>query len=299
MIVNTRKRGLSGGRGLSALLGQAKEAVAEVAAAAEGHFVDGELRKVAVHNLQRGMYQPRRELDADALAELAASIRQHGVMQPIVIRKRNDETFEIVAGERRWRAAQMADLEFIPAIVRDISDETAAIMALIENIQREDLNPLEQALALQKMADDFKLTHEKLAETVGKSRASVTNLLRVLQLEPEVRLLLERGDLDMGHAKALLGLSHQEQVDAAKTVVGKALSVRQTEELVRKIQQTPKFPAKPVNKTDDPDISRLMDRLSEKLGAAVKISHEDSGRGRVVISYHSLEELDGILAHIH
>ncbi len=297
--MNTKKRGLSGGRGLSALLGQAKEAVAEVAAVEDGKIVDGELRKIAIHSLQRGMYQPRRDLDADALAELAASIKQHGVMQPIVIRKRNDESFEIVAGERRWRAAQIAELEFIPAIIRDISDETAAIMALIENIQREDLNPLEQAMALQKMAEEFKLTHEKLADTVGKSRASVTNLLRMLQLEPEVRLLLERGDLDMGHAKALLGLSEQDQVDAAKIVVGKALSVRQTEELVRKIQQSPKLPPKTNHKKEDPDITRLMDQLSERLGAAVKINHEDSGRGRVVISYHSLEELDGILSHFH
>ncbi len=293
--MNTKKRGLGSGRGLSALLGQAREVAQEVAAIAEGHFDDGELRRLPLHQMQRGRYQPRREMDEDSLKELSESVRQHGVMQPIVVRRLADDRYEIIAGERRWRAAQQAGLESIPAILRDISDETSSIMALIENIQREDLNPLEQAMALQRMSQEFDLTHEKLADTVGKSRASVTNLLRLLQLQPDVRQMLENGDIDMGHARALLGLQAGAQSEAGRQVCARALSVRQTEELVRKMQQPP---TQKTNEKQNPDVRRLAEGLSERLGAQVRIQYDERGRGKLTIAYSSLDELDGILAHI-
>ncbi len=297
--MNGKKRGLAGGRGLSALLGQAREAVAEVAAIEDGHYDDGELRKIALHQLQRGAYQPRCEMDEAALAELADSIRMHGVMQPIVVRQIENGLFDIIAGERRWRAARLAGLEFIPAIIREIPDETAAIMALIENIQREDLNPLEQAMALQRMADEFSLTHEKLAESVGKSRAGVSNLMRLLQLEPDVRRLLENGDIEVGHAKALLGLQAIAQSEAARTVSARGFSVRQTEDLVRKLQlQASQQGITDIEEKEDPNVRKLVNELSDRLGAPVRIVHDKKGKGRLMISYNSLDELDGILAHI-
>ncbi len=289
-----KKRGLGGGRGLSALLGQASESAEELRAIDQGHFSGHELRQMPVHQLQRGRYQPRRDMVEDALAELADSIRQHGVMQPLVVRAVADERYEIIAGERRWRAAQLAGLEQVPVIVRSIDDETASVLSLIENIQREDLHPMEQAQALQRLAEEFGLTHERLAQTVGKSRATVSNMLRLLQLQGEVRQMLEHGDLEMGHARALLSLPALQQQEAAHLVVARALSVRQTEELVRRMQN-PK-PKKTV--TEDPDVRRLCQDLSEKIGAPVQIHNKEGGRGTLSITYYSLAELEGILTHI-
>ena len=250
-----------------------------------------------VHQLQRGRYQPRRDMVEDTLSELADSIRQHGVMQPLVVRALSEDRYEIIAGERRWRAAQLAGLELVPVIVRVIDDETASVLSLIENIQREDLNPLEQAQALQRLSEEFSLTHERLAQTVGKSRSTVSNMLRLLQLQGEVRQMLENGDLEMGHARALLALPEQAQKQAAEQIVARALSVRQAEDLVRRLQQGPAKPRQ--DKPEDPDVRRLCQSLSEKIGAPVQIVSKDKQRGTLSISYHSLEELEGILAHIH
>lgn len=237
-------------------------------------------------------------MSSEALEELAESIRKQGVMQPIVVRPVGGENqYEIIAGERRWRASQLAGKDTIPAVIRDVSDETAIAMALIENIQREDLNPMEEAIALARLKDEFELTHQEVANAVGKSRAMVSNLLRLMTLELDVKTLLEHGDLEMGHARALLGLENQDQVDAARMVVARGLSVRQTEELVRNYSQIkaqkPKQPAK-----EDPDVRKLINSLSEKLGAKVQINQAKGGKGKLVISYSSLDELDGILAHI-
>lgn len=294
--MSTKKRGLGGGRGLTALLGQVKEVKEELQAIEEGKFVDGELKRLPVEFLQRGRYQPRRDMAADALQELADSIRQHGVMQPIVVRPVSANHYEIIAGERRWRAAQLAGLDAIPAIVRDIADEAASVMALIENIQRENLNPMEEALALQRMADEFDMTHQQVADTIGKSRATVTNLLRLIQLHGDVRQMLEHGDIEMGHARALLSLEGDMQIKAARAVCAKGLSVRQTEAMVRRLQQEAENPG--VERVRlDPNVRRLQDDLSEKLGAPVKIDCNEKGKGRLVINYNTLDELDGILAH--
>lgn len=295
--MTTKKRGLGGGRGLNALLGQVKEVKEEIQAIEEGRFVDGELKKLPVEFLQRGRYQPRRDMAPAALEELAASIKQHGIMQPIVVRSVAQNKYEIVAGERRWRAAQIAGLDTVPVIVREIPDETASVMALIENIQRENLNPMEEALAMQRMAEEFAMTHQQVADTVGKSRATVTNLLRLTQLHPEVRQLLEHGDLEMGHARALLGLSEDMQPKAARAVVAKELSVRQTEALVRKLIADKENPQS-TEKALDPNVRNLQVTLSERLGAPVQIECNAKGKGKLVISYNSLDELDGILAHI-
>lgn len=296
-----RKRGLK--RGLDALLqgtGLAESAIeqegglpAAVELAPPG---DGDLRKLPLHQLQRGRYQPRRDMSPEALEELADSIRTQGVMQPIVVRPVGEDAYEIIAGERRWRAAQQAGLDTIPAVVRHVSDETAIAMALIENIQREDLNPMEEALALARLKEEFSLTHEQVASAVGKSRAMVTNLLRLINLENDVRTLLEHGDLEMGHARALLALSGRSQVDAARQVVSKGLNVRQTEALVRdfgKQQST-----KPGASREDPNVRSLTNELSDRLGAPVSIRQGAGGKGKLVISYGSLDELDGILSHI-
>ncbi len=291
-----KKRGLGGGRGLSALLGQVSESAEELRAIDQGRFSDHELRSMPVHQLQRGRYQPRRDMVEEALAELADSIRQHGVMQPLVVRAVADDRYEIIAGERRWRAAQLAGLEQVPVIVRSIDDETASVLSLIENIQREDLHPMEQAQALQRLADEFGLTHERLAQTVGKSRATVSNMLRLLQLQGEVRQMLEHGDLEMGHARALLTLPAVQQQEAAHLVVARALSVRQTEELVRRLQNPHPKPKKAV--AEDADVRRLCQDLSERIGAPVQIQHKEGGRGTLSITYYSLAELEGILTHI-
>ncbi|CAD5107098.1 ParB/RepB/Spo0J family partition protein [Zestomonas carbonaria] len=287
----SKKRGL--GRGLDALLGgNSVTALQEEAARADSR----ELQHLPLELIQRGKYQPRRDMDPAALEELAQSIRAQGVMQPIVVRSIGDNRFEIIAGERRWRASQQAGLDKIPALVRNVPDEAAIAMALIENIQREDLNPIEEAIALQRLQQEFQLTQQQVAEAVGKSRVTITNLLRLIALPEEVKTLLSHGDLEMGHARALLGLPLERQVEGARHVVARGLTVRQTEALVRQWLSSKEKPAAPVK--SDPDISRLEQRLAEKLGAPVQIKHGQKGKGQLVIRYSSLDELQGVLAHI-
>lgn len=288
-----KKRGL--GRGLDALLGSAEQGPSAVGADTES--VDGRLAELAVDLIRRGKYQPRRDMHPEALEDLANSIRAQGVMQPIVVRPVDDGCYEIIAGERRWRAAQMADLDTIPAVIREVGDEAAGAMALIENIQREDLNPLEEAIALARLRDDFGLTQQQVADAVGKSRATVTNLLRLLALREDVKTLLEHGDIEMGHARAILGLPQELQSQAAGAVVGKGLSVRQAEALVRRMIEEKEHP-KPAPAAPDPDIRRLEEEIGEKVGAPVTIQHTPKGKGRIVFRYNSLDELEGILAHL-
>lgn len=290
----TKKRGLAQGRGLDALLGSIRQVTQDVENI--GSADNSALQQIAVEQLQRGIYQPRREIASDSLNELAESIKRHGIMQPIVVRRLGehaDVPFEIIAGERRWRAARQAGLAFIPALVRDIPDELAIALALIENIQREDLNPMEQAIALQRFHDEFGMSHQEIADTVGKARTTVSNLLRLISLHDEVKTLLDHGDIDMGHARALLSLKPKEQLQIAKSVVEKVLSVRQTEQLVRDVLNPP---VAKVKKPVSHDIGQLTQRLSERFGAMVEIDHNQKGKGKMVIRYHSLDELDGILA---
>lgn len=292
------------GRGLGALLGQpvAGPAAAEAPATAVSGK-DQELAKLPVDLLQRGKYQPRLDMHPDTLGELADSIRAQGVVQPIVVRPLTAVPgeplrYEIIAGERRWRAAQMAGLHEIPAIIRRVPDEAAVVMALIENIQREDLNPLEEARALDRLIKEFDMTHQTAAEAVGRSRAAVSNLLRLLELGDEIKALVERGELEMGHARALLGLpQHRQRAEVAALIVKKGLSVREAEALVRRILDHGQAPAAEAPKPD-PNIRQLESELGEKLGAKVQLQHSSGGKGKLVISYHSLDELDGILARI-
>ncbi|WP_312289735.1 ParB/RepB/Spo0J family partition protein [Stutzerimonas nitrititolerans] len=287
----TKKRGL--GRGLDALLGGANVSVMqEQAVQADAR----ELQHLPLDLIQRGKYQPRRDIDPVTLEELAQSIKAQGVMQPIVVRPIGGGRYEIIAGERRWRASQQAGLEKIPAMVRDIPDEAAIAMALIENIQREDLNPIEEAMALQRLQQEFQLTQQQVADAVGKSRVTVSNLLRLIALPDEIKTLLSHGDLEMGHARALLGLPLEQQVEGARHVVARGLTVRQTEALVRQwlnVKQVAKAEPK-----GDPDIQRLEQRLAERLGSPVQIRHGQKGKGQLVIRYNSLDELQGVLAHI-
>ena len=257
---------------------------------------DGALRDLPVEFLQRGQYQPRRELNPEALQELANSITTQGVMQPIIVRPIGENKYEIIAGERRWRASQQAGLDTIPAIVREVSDEATIAMALIENIQREDLNAMEESLALIRLQDEFSLTQQQVADAVGKSRSSVTNLMRLASLEKAVQEQLERGELELGHAKCLLALEGSMQIGAARTVAANAMTVRQTEVLVKKLQNPVDTSKKP--EPTNPDITRLQEELSEKLGAAVTIQHSAKGAGKMIFKYNSVDELDGILAHI-
>ncbi len=285
-----KKRGL--GRGLDALLGGATvSALQEQAVKVDRH----ELQQLPVEALQRGKYQPRRDMDPQALDELAQSIRRQGLMQPIVVRPLVGGGYEIIAGERRWRACQLAGLEQIPALVRELSDEAAIAMALIENIQREDLNPIEEASALQRLQQEFQLTQQQVADAVGKSRVSIANLLRLMALPEEVKTLLANGDLEMGHARALLGLPAARQAEGARHVVAHGVTGRQTEALVRQWLNG-KAEAAPARV--DPDIARLEQRLAERLGATVQIRHGEQGKGQLVIRYGSLDELQGVLAHI-
>lgn len=286
-----KKRGL-GEKGLGALLKGANVSLEQES------DKDGELRDIPVELVQRGKYQPRRDMDPDALEELAESIRQQGIMQPIVVRPIGEGRFEIIAGERRWRAAQLAELDRVPAIVRDVPDEAAIAMALIENIQRENLNAMEEAMALQRLQEEFELTQSEVAEAVGKSRTTVTNLLRLINLTDEVKVMLEHGDLEMGHGRAMLTLSSTQQIEVARQVESKSLSVRQTEALVRKLQSEVSKDKTKAPKKVDPDIKRLQEDLSEKIGAAVAIDHGAKGKGKLVIKYNSLDELDGILSHM-
>jgi ParB family transcriptional regulator, chromosome partitioning protein len=254
------------------------------------------LCQLAVDQLQRGKYQPRRHMDTEALQDLADSIRAQGIIQPLIVRAIDNNQYEIVAGERRWRAAQLAGLGKVPVIIRDISDETTMAVALIENIQREDLNPVEEARALKRLIDEFQMTQQEVAERIGKSRTVVTNLLRILNLNDDVRLMLEQGRIELGHAKVLLGLSGKEQSHIARLVSLKGLTVRETETLVKK-SLSPNL-NNTTKKSADPNISRLENELAERLGATVALQHNTNGKGRVVIRYSSLDELDGILSRI-
>jgi ParB family chromosome partitioning protein len=285
MVMSSKKPKL--GRGLDALLGSAIESAASA---------KDELKQVPVDLLQRGKYQPRTHMSEIALQELADSIKVQGVVQPIVVRPIGGGRYEIVAGERRWRASQLAGLHAVPAVVRDIPDEAAIAIALIENIQRENLNPVEEAMALQRLIDEFGMTHQQTAESVGRSRAAVTNLLRLLTLNADVREMLELGRMDMGHARALLALTGKAQSEAARQVVDKGLSVRETEQLVRRLTERPHKPK--LIHAKDPDTRALEEKLSGMLGARVVIQHGASGKGKIVIDYNSMDELDGILARI-
>lgn len=275
------------GRGLDALLGTALDAAPE----------KEELRMLPLDTLQRGKYQPRTHMDKAALDELAASIKSQGVVQPIVVRNIAPGAYEIIAGERRWRAAQLAGLATIPAVIRKIPDEAAIAIALIENIQREDLNPIEEATALQRLIEEFGMTHQKVADAVGRSRAAVTNLLRLLTLNEDVRKMLDEGRMDMGHARALLALIGKDQSQAAQQVVERHLSVRETENLVRRMLARGQGGNSP-RTAIDPDVRALQQQLSDKLGAKVRILHSRAGAGRLNIEYHSLDELEGIIARI-
>jgi ParB family chromosome partitioning protein len=288
------------GRGLDALLSKPMVAVSRPDSAEQG---DGGLKNLPVEHLQRGQYQPRIDMRQDSLQELAESIKAQGIVQPIVARpiskKDGSQRYEIIAGERRWRAAQMAGLAEIPAIIRDVPDEAVIAMSLIENIQRENLNPLEEARALDRLIREFDLTHAEAAKAVGRSRASVSNLLRLQDLSEKVKPLLEDRQLEMGHARALLAISNAaQQFDAARKVIKKGLSVRETERLVKSVLDGGS--SKPVKKTpaQNADIRRLEIEVSEKLGAKVSVDHTANGAGKLVISYNSLDELDGILKHI-
>ncbi|MDH5327272.1 MAG: ParB/RepB/Spo0J family partition protein [Gammaproteobacteria bacterium] len=259
---------------------------------------DSELRELPIDLLQPGKYQPRTDMHNESLEDLANSIRAQGILQPIVVRKlAGSDRFEIIAGERRWRAAQLAELHEVPAVVRDVSDNAAIAMALIENIQREDLNPVEEATALQRLINEFEMTHQQAADAVGRSRAAVSNLLRLLSLAADVRVLLEKGELEMGHARAILSLESSVQSSVAREIATKRLSVREAEQLVRKLRSD-KGDTKPKKKEIDPNIQQLQDGISEKLGAKVQFHHLPNGKGKVVVHYNSLDELDGILAHI-
>ncbi|MFN3709226.1 MAG: ParB/RepB/Spo0J family partition protein [Alishewanella aestuarii] len=282
--MSLKKRGL--GRGLDALLTASKPAAA---VPAREH---SELQKIPVEFLQPGKYQPRKDMSQDALEDLANSIKAQGVIQPIVVRPLAENRYEIIAGERRWRASQLAQLAELPCLIKDVPDEAAVAIALIENIQREDLNAMEEAVALQRLLTEFELTHQQVADAVGKSRAAVSNLLRLNQLNDDVKLLLEHGDIEMGHARALLALDGDAQSDAARLVAAKQLTVRDTENLVRRILEP--APAK-TPREKDPDVAALELKLSEHFAAPVQIDYNKKGKGSLLISYNSLDELDGIL----
>ena len=277
------------GRSLSSLLSQTT--LRHVTERASGE----ELRQLPLDVIHPGRYQPRSVFDEEKLEELASSIRAQGIVQPIVVRATGNGEFELIAGERRWRAAQLAKVETIPAVVRDVPDEVAVAMSLIENIQREDLNPLEEATALRRLIDDFQMTHQEAADGVGRSRAAVSNLLRLLELVQEVKDMVDVRAIDMGHARALLSLDEELQVEAVREVVHKRLSVRETENLVRRLLH----PKKRTGRRIDPDILRLQNRLGESLGAKVKIHHLASGKGKLVISYNNADEFEGILERLN
>ena len=279
------------GRGLGSLIGN----IDEVMRVSEEDQNNG-LRELDIDRIQRGKFQPRQHFDQQSLQELADSIRSQGVVQPIVVRPEASH-FELIAGERRWRAAQIAGLQKIPAVIRDLDSSAAAVVGLIENIQREDLNPLEESQALMRLIEEFELTHQQVADSVGRSRASVTNLLRLLDLADPVKDLVNRGLLNMGHARALLGLIRHDQIEVANLVVKRGLSVRETEALV-KLKLKGGSPKNPAINQPDPDIRRLETSVSEKLGAAVKIRTGKQGSGQLIISFHNSDELDGILQHL-
>ena len=290
------------GKGLSALIGEgakltsANSELTALTAINRPNNEDGRLKQIPVELIERGRYQPRKDMHRQALEELAESIKVQGVMQPIVVRPIGDKRYEIIAGERRWRASQLAGVDTVPAIIRVVPDEAAIAMALIENIQRENLNPVEEAAALQRLRDEFGLTQQKVADAVGKSRAAVANLLRLLSLRDDIKTLLEHGDLEMGHARALLGLPDHLQVKAAQQIVAKGMSVRQAESLVRSLLSDKNSLNQ--SKKSDTNISSLEESLSNKTGVPVSIQHGAKGGGRLVFKYNNLDELDGILEHI-
>lgn len=301
------------GRGLEALLGTPVAATTDMSPpAGTGQAAPGRpggegLSTLDVDLLVRGAYQPRLDMHLESLEDLAASIRAQGVIQPIVVRplaQRGPEgapRYEIVAGERRWRAAQMAGLQSVPVVIREIPDSAAIAMALIENIQRENLNPLEEALSIRRLIDEFGLTHEEAAEAIGRSRVAVSNLLRLIQLGEVARDLLQKRAIEMGHARALLGLTDgRMQAEVARLVAAKGLSVRETERLIKRMLEGPSRPAEPATgRSTDPDVRRLENDLAEKLGAQVAIQHGRGGKGKLVVSYNSIDELEGILGHIN
>jgi ParB family chromosome partitioning protein len=293
--MTVKKRGL--GKGLDALLNNSNAASRKVEQETLQHLdnIDGKLIHLDLDLLQPGKYQPRRDMSPEALEELADSIRSQGIIQPILVRKVAGDKYEIIAGERRWRASQLAQIDKIPCLLRQVPDEAAVAIALIENIQREDLNAMEEAVALNRLLEEFDLTHQQVADAVGKSRASVSNLLRLNGLNEPVKRLLENGDIDMGHARALLAIEGDEQTELARLVASKEMTVRETERLVTKALA----PAKEaVVQEKDHDVSRLEQSLVERLGAKVSINHSAKGTGRIVINYQNLGELDGILAKI-
>lgn len=307
--MSVKKRGL--GRGLDALLSSAKpdpttpkavseqpeqDAGATPAPTPSTNNTEQELQRLAIEWLKPGRYQPRKDMSEQALEELASSIRSQGILQPIVVRQVAEQSYEIIAGERRWRAAQLAKQESVPCIIKDVPDEAAVAIALIENIQREDLNAMEEAIALDRLLNEFELTHQQVADAVGKSRTTVTNLLRLNNLNDDVKILLEHGDIEMGHARCLLALTGEPQSEAARTAVAKGLTVRETEKLVRSILEPV---AKKEPKAKDPDVQLLEQQLQENLGAKVEINYNQKGKGKLVISYANLDELDGILGRIN
>ena len=293
-----RKGGSRLGRGLDALLTPAASPVKESSAeeAPAGKVADSELQKLPIEQLSPGKYQPRRDMSDAALEELSLSIQSQGIIQPIVVRLVSENSYEIIAGERRWRAAKLAQLDVVPCLVKEVPDESAVAIALIENIQREDLNAMEEAIALERLLNEFDLTHQEVAIAVGKSRTTVSNLLRLNNLNDEVKTFLENGDIEMGHARALLALEGDLQTSAAQTVATKELTVRETENLIKKIQN-PVAEKEAVEK----DIKTLdwEQGLADKLGAKVAISHNKKGKGKLVISYANLEKLEDILAKIN
>ena len=281
--MNVKKRGL--GRGLDALLGDVSTH------RPEKHHTPETL---PIEYLQRGKYQPRKDIDPEKLQDLANSIKAQGMIQPIVVRVIAHNQYEIIAGERRWRAAALAGLADVPVVIKDIDDHSAMAIALIENIQREDLNPLEEAGALKRLLDEFAMTHQQIADSIGKSRVTVTNLLRLIDLHPDVKTLLINQEIEMGHARALLALSGAQQLEVAKKIAQDSLTVRAAERLIKDLQN----PKPPKVKTVDHDTLRLQNDLTAKLGAKVVIEHKNNGTGKLLISYNSLEELDGIIEQI-
>ena len=285
------------GRGLDALLStsQTKEASNQKNTKSQSYVTDS-IQHIAIDLLQRGKYQPRKDMSRDLLEELAESIKKQGVIQPILVRAIDNERFEIIAGERRWRACNILNFDTVPCLIKEADDESTVLMALIENIQREDLNVIEESTALQRLIEEFNMTHQQVASAVGKSRSAVSNLLRLNLLRPEVKRHLECGDLEMGHARALLALDPIQQVHIARAVIDKSLTVRETEKLVQKT-------LKPVHRESkvavDPDILKVQEMLSQQLGTKVSISHKKKGQGQLVISYHDLEHLDGILSRFN
>jgi|SaaInlV_100m_DNA_5_1039725.scaffolds.fasta_scaffold07920_2 ParB family transcriptional regulator, chromosome partitioning protein len=304
--MSAKKRGL--GSGLDTLLGVTKvseeiETSQEEVAQGKTEAHQASLLELPIDQIQRGQYQPRRYFDEEALNELAESIKEQGLLQPIVVRtiskgakSQKESKYEIIAGERRWRASQIAGLHSIPVLIKELDDKSTIAVALIENLQREDLNPMEEAYALSRLKEEFELTHDQVAKAVGKSRSTVTNFLRLTSLSESVRHMVENTDLEMGHARALLSLEANQQKAAADQIVEKAMSVRQAEALVRNFGKASSKKGKATTAKPDADIQRLEQQLSEKIGAAASIQHKSNGKGKLIISYNSSDELEGILS---